>query len=69
MNKMLTLKQKMKCHFMKQDDYISEGSTQHSAFSFLFFTNKFLLFFVSKMSVEESLAESCKDNLDRNYKS
>jgi hypothetical protein len=42
---------------MKQDDYVSEGGKQHSTSSFSFSTNKFLSFFVSKMSAEESFVE------------
>jgi hypothetical protein len=39
---------------MKGDDCILEGDKQHYTSSFMFFTNKFLSFFVSRMSVEES---------------
>jgi hypothetical protein len=55
--KTLTLRWKVKCDFIKQDDFILEGGKQHSASSFLFFTNKYLSFFVSKMIVEESFVE------------
>ncbi len=55
--KMLALKRKVKCHFMKQGDNISEGNKQQNNSLFLFSTSKFQSFFVSKMSVEENLVE------------
>ncbi len=42
---------------MKWDDYVLEGGKEQSASSFSFFTSKSLLFFISRMSVEESFAE------------
>jgi hypothetical protein len=63
--KMLTLKRKMKCHFMKWDDYVLEGGKEHNTFSFLSSTSKLLSFFVSKMSVEKSFVENYKTNLER----
>jgi len=42
---------------MKRNDYISKGGKQQNASSFSFFTNKFLSFFVSKMSVKKSFVE------------
>jgi hypothetical protein len=57
--KTLTLKQKVKCHFMKSCDCISEGDKQYSDFLF-FSTSRFLLVFVSRMSVEESFVEKLK---------
>jgi hypothetical protein len=55
--KTLTLKQKVKCYFTKQDDYVSKEGKQQSASSFSFSANKFLSFFVSRLSVEESFVE------------
>jgi len=55
--RMLTLKQKVKHHFMKQNDYVLEGGKQQSVYSFSFSTNKFLLFFASKMSVKKHFVE------------
>ncbi len=49
---MLTLKQKVKCHFMKRNDYVLEGNKQQNTSSFLFFASKFLSFFVFRMNVE-----------------
>jgi hypothetical protein len=54
--KMLTLKQKMKRHFMKLDDCISEVGKQENASLFSFFASK-LSFFVFKMSAKESFVE------------
>lgn len=55
----LTVKQKVKHHFMKQNDCVLEGGKQQSvySFSFSFSTNKFLLFFASKMSVKQHFVE------------
>jgi hypothetical protein len=47
----------MKQNFTKRDDCILKGNKQQSATSFSFFTNKFLSFFVSKMSAKESFVE------------
>jgi hypothetical protein len=55
--KALALKRKMKCHFMKQGDYISEGGKCQSDSLFSFSKIKFQLFFVSIMNVEQSLLE------------
>jgi hypothetical protein len=55
--RMLTLKQKVKHHFMKQNDYILEGGKQQSVYSFSFSTNKFLSFFASKMNVKKNFVE------------
>ncbi len=46
--RMLTLKCKVKCHFMKQDDYVSKGDKEQNTFSFLSSTNKLLLFLFPK---------------------
>ncbi len=46
----------MKRHFMKWDDNALEGDIHYGDY-FLFSTNRFQLFFVSKMSAEESLME------------
>ncbi len=46
----------MKHHFMKQGDNASKGNKYYDS-SFLFSINRFQSFFVSKMSVEESLVE------------
>jgi hypothetical protein len=54
---MLTLKRKVKHHFMKWKKYISEGCKDQNASLFLFSTSKWLSVFVSKMSVEESFVE------------
>jgi hypothetical protein len=54
---MLTLKQKEKCHYMKQDDYMSKGGKEQSASSISFSTSNSLSFFVSRMSVEENFVE------------
>jgi hypothetical protein len=49
---MLTLKRKVKCHFMKIGDNVSKGDNQHNDSLFSFSTNKFQSFFISGMSVE-----------------
>jgi hypothetical protein len=68
--KTLTLKWKMKQHFMKQDDYSLKGGKQHSASSFSFSINKFLSFFVSIMNLQNKvLLKICKNNPERYYKS
>ncbi len=54
----------MKHNFMKQIDNTLEGGKHYNDSLFLFFTSKFQPFFVSKMSVEESLME----NLQRKSK-
>jgi hypothetical protein len=56
--KMLALKQKVKCHFMKWGDNISKGGNHYSDYLFSFSTNRSQLFFVSRMSVEERLVEN-----------
>jgi hypothetical protein len=53
----LTLKRKVKCHFMKWNDYDLEGEKEYNASLFSFSTSKLLSFFVSRMSVEESIVE------------
>jgi hypothetical protein len=53
--KVLALKWKMKHHFMKQGDYVSKGDKHQSDSLFSFSISKFQSFFVSRMSVEESL--------------
>jgi hypothetical protein len=47
----------VRCHYTKQNDGIFAISKEHNNSSLLFFANKFLLFFISRMSVEESFAE------------
>jgi uncharacterized membrane protein YobD (UPF0266 family) len=42
---------------MKRDDCILEGGKQYNTSSILFFANKFLSFFVSRMNVEESFVK------------
>jgi hypothetical protein len=57
----------MKHHFPKQDDCISKGSKQKNTSSFLFFVNKFLSFFVPKVSTNlnfiEKLQRQSKEKL------
>jgi hypothetical protein len=55
--KTLTLKQKVKHHYMKQDDGISTTRKQHNASSFLFPSSKFLSLFFSRMNAKESFVE------------
>jgi len=57
--KTLALKWKVKRHFMKWNDNALEGDKHYGNF-FLFYTNRFQLFFVSKMSVEESFMEKLR---------
>jgi hypothetical protein len=47
----------MKHCITKRDDCILEGDKQYNTSSFSFYVNKFLSFFVSRMSVEESFVE------------
>ncbi len=54
---MLALKRKVKHHFMKCGDNISEGGKHQNDYLFSFSTNKFKSFFISRMNVEESLVE------------
>jgi hypothetical protein len=54
---MLTLKQKVKRCFMEQSEYVSKGSKNQNTYLFSLSTSKWLLFFISKMNVEESLVE------------
>lgn len=42
---------------MKRDECILATDKQHNAFSFSFFANKFISFFVSKMSIEENFVK------------
>lgn len=55
--KTLTLKQKVKRHFMKWDVYVSEGGRTQSAYLFLFSSSKLPSFFVSKMSAKKNFVE------------
>jgi hypothetical protein len=55
--KTLTLKQKVKHHYMKQDDGVCKIDKEQNNYLFLFFVNKFLLFSVSRMKIEESFFE------------
>jgi hypothetical protein len=52
---MLTLKQKVKCHFMKRGEYVLEGDKDQNIPLLLFSISKWFSFLVSIMSVEESL--------------
>ncbi len=54
---MLALKQKLKHHFMKWGDNVSEDNKNYSDFLFSFSTTKFHSFFVSRMNVEESFMD------------
>ncbi len=56
--KTLALKQKVKCHFMKQGDNTSKGEKHYNDYLFFFSTSRFQSFFVSIMSVEESFEEN-----------
>jgi hypothetical protein len=53
----LTLKRKVKCHYTKQNDGIFAIDKEQNNSSFLFSTNKFLLFSISKMNIKESFIE------------
>jgi len=64
---MLTLKQKVKCHFMKWGEYVSKGSNDNNTYLFLFSTRKWLLFFISKMNVEKNLVEKLQKHLQKCY--
>jgi hypothetical protein len=67
--KTLTLKRKVKHHYTKRNDGISIVNKKQNNFSFLFFANKSLLFFVSKMSIEKSFVEELhKQSRKRLYK-
>jgi hypothetical protein len=60
---MLTLKQKVKCHFMKRNEYISEGNKEQNNSLFSLFVSKLLSFFVSRMSAEEIFVEKLQKHL------
>jgi hypothetical protein len=49
---------------MKQGDNTSKGDKDYNDFLFLFFTRRFQLFFVSKMSVKKRLVKT----LQRQFK-
>ncbi len=55
--KTLALKQKVKHHFMKRGDNISEGNKHYNDFLFSFSTRKLQSFVVSKMNVEKIIME------------
>ncbi len=55
--KTLTLKWKVKCHYMKQSDGVFLASKEHNNSLFSFSTNMFLSFSISKMSTKESFVE------------
>jgi hypothetical protein len=63
--KMLALKQKVKCHFMKQGDNISEGSKQQSDYLFLFSISKFQLFLFPKWVLKKILWRYYKNSLKK----
>jgi hypothetical protein len=54
---MLAVKQKVRRHFMKRGDNVSKGGNHWNNFLFSFFTSKFQSYFVSRMSVKESIVE------------
>ncbi len=61
--KTLTLKQKMKRHYMRQDDVSTNDKKQNNS-SFLFSINKFLLFFhLHSECRRKALLRSYKNNL------
>jgi hypothetical protein len=53
---------------MKQDDCVSEGGKQQNTSSFLFSTNKFLSFFVSKMNAKKTFVEKLQQQCKEKYK-
>jgi hypothetical protein len=55
--KTLTLRWKVKHHYMKQDDGISTIDKEKNNSSFLFSTNKFLSFSISRMNTKENNIE------------
>jgi hypothetical protein len=55
--KTLTLKQKVKHHYTKQDDGTFIINKEQNNSSFLFSVNKFLSFSISRMNTKESFVE------------
>jgi hypothetical protein len=53
----LTLKQKVKHHYTKRGDGIFDVDKEQNDYSFSFFVNKFLTFYISKMSTKENFVE------------
>jgi hypothetical protein len=53
---MLTLKRKLKCHFMKWN-YVLKGGKEWITSSFSCSTSKLLSFFISRMSVKENFVQ------------
>jgi hypothetical protein len=51
-----TLKQKLKHHYTKRNDGVFAVNKEHSNFS-LFVVNRFLMFSISRLNVEESFIE------------
>jgi hypothetical protein len=66
--KMLTLKCKVKCHFMKRDDYVSKGDKEQNTFSFLFLQASYY-YFCFQNECKKILWRNCKDGKERKYKS
>jgi hypothetical protein len=57
------LKWNVKCHYTKQDDSVFVINKECNNSSFLFSTNKFVMFLISRMSVEESIVEKLQRQL------
>jgi hypothetical protein len=67
--KMLALKRKMKCHFMKQGDNTSKGAKHKNDSLTLFITSKFQIFLSLELVLKKVLWRNCKDSLKRSCRS
>jgi len=66
---MLTLKQKVKCHFMKQGEYISEGDKDQNTSLFSFSIKQIAFFLFPEWVQKKVLWKNCKDNLEKGCRS
>ncbi len=66
--KILTLKEKVKHNYTKQNDGVYANDKKQKNSSFLFSANKFLSFSISKMNIKKALLKSYKYSLKRNYR-
>jgi hypothetical protein len=54
---MMVIKRKVKRHFMKKSDNVSNGGNHQNNSLFSFSTSRFQFFLISRMSAEESIVE------------
>jgi len=65
--KMIALKQKVKCHFMKCGDNISEVENTRMILCFHFLQTNFNRFLSLKWMLKKVLWKNCKDSIEKSY--